>query len=61
MFKEIRKLRKYNIRLTTILNELEFLEDGENMDYDEAIQCLGKAVQIVEQRRETLQRRGRRL
>ena len=59
MFKPIRELRRLNVRMTTALNELEFLEDGEGMDYEDTIKIYRWIVQECEDRREKLQRRGR--
>ena len=56
---EIKKLKKYNNRLTTVLNELETLEDGIDCDYSYVIICLQQATQQLERRREQLQKRGR--
>ena len=59
MFKPIRELRRLNVRMTTALNELEFLEDGKDMDYEDTIKIYRWIVQECEDRRERLQRRGR--
>ena len=56
-----KKLRNYNNRLTTIINELEVLEDFEDADYSDVVSDIGYSVVMLENRRETLQRRGRRL
>ena len=45
--------------MTTILNELEVLEDYENADYSEVEIDYRWLLQQLEHRRETLQRRGR--
>ena len=55
------KLRNYNSRLTTIINELEVLEDFEGADYSDVVSDIGYSVVMLENRRESLQRRGRRL
>mgnify|MGYP007012492133 CR=1 FL=1 len=55
----IKKMKHYNIRLTTVLNELDTLEDYENTDYSELVTDLGYITAMLEQRRESLQRRGR--
>ena len=55
-----KKLRNYNSRLTTIINELEILEDFEGADYSDVVSDIGYSVVMLEQRRESLQRRGRR-
>ena len=56
-----RKLKNYNTRLKTVVNELEVLEDFENADYSEIVTDIGYCTVLLEQRREQLQRRGRRL
>ena len=55
----IKKLKHYNMRLTTVLNELEALEDYDGADYSEVITDIAWNVRQLENRRETLQRRGR--
>jgi len=55
----IKKLKHYNMRLTTVLNELEKLEDYEGASYDEFVTDFGFLTIQLEQRRERLQRRGR--
>lgn len=59
--KAITKLKKTHARMTTVLNELEILEDGEGVDYSEVDIDYRWIVQMLEHRRETLQKRGRRL
>ena len=59
--KAIGELKKYHSRMTTVLNELEVLEDGENVDYTPVVMGYRNAVNILEDRRESLQRRGRTL
>ena len=61
MIKAIAELKKYNTRLTTVLNELETLEDGEGADYTDVITDIRWNVLMLENRRESLQRRGRTL
>ena len=55
----IKKLKHYNARLTTVLNELSVLEDFEGADYSEFVTDFGFLTVQLEQRRERLQRRGR--
>ena len=55
------KLRNYNSRLTTIIGELEVLEDFVGADYSDVVADIGFSVVMLENRRESLQRRGRRL
>ena len=57
----IEKLKNYNTRLTTVLNELAILEDYENADYTDIVTDIGYCTALLEQRRERLQRRGRTL
>lgn len=59
MIKAIEELQRYRSRLTTVLNELETLEDGVDADYQDVITDLRWVVHILENRRESLQRRGR--
>ena len=61
MIKAIEELQRYHSRMTTVLNELEILEDGENVDYTPVVMGYRNAVNILEKRRETLQKRGRTL
>ena len=58
--KPIKQLKNYNMRLTTVLNELANLEDYEDADYSDIVTDIGYCVVLLEQRRERLQRRGRR-
>ena len=58
---EIKQLKHYNMRLTTVLNELSELEDGEGFDYEEIIVDLGFITRGLELRRERLLKRGKRL
>lgn len=59
--KAILELKKYNARLTTVINELEELEDGVAVNYTDVIRDIRSNVMLLEQRREVLQRRGRTL
>jgi len=56
-----KRLRHYHARLGTVLNELEILEDFYDADYSEIVTDIGYCTVLLEQRREQLQRRGRRL
>ena len=56
-----KKLRNYHTRLGIIIKELETLEDFENADYSEIVTDIGYCTVLLEQRREQLQHRGRRL
>ena len=59
MIKAITGLEKYHNRMTTVLNELKVLEDGVDADYQDVIIDYRWLVMVLENRRETLQRRGR--
>ena len=59
MIKAIAEMKKTHSRMTTILNELEVLEDGVGADYSQVTIDYRWLVQELEHRRETLQRRGR--
>ena len=61
MIKAISELQKYHSRMTTVLNELEVLEDGVDADYSDVVTDYHWIVVMLEQRRERLQRRGRTL
>ena len=57
--KAILELKKYNARLTTVINELEELEDGVDADYTDVITDIRWNTIMLENRRDSLQRRGR--
>lgn len=59
MITAIAELNKYKARLNTVLSELETLEDGKDADYQDVITDLRWVVLMLENRRESLQRRGR--
>ena len=59
MNEDIKQLKHWNTRLTTVLNELSQLEDGVDVSYEEIITDIGYCTVLLEQRRERLQRRGR--
>lgn len=61
MIKAIDELRKTHARMTTVLNELAVLEDGEGADYSQVTIDYRWLCQELEHRRETLQKRGRTL
>ena len=56
---DFRKLKNYVIRLNTVVNELDVLEDFVDVDYSESATDLGYLTVMLEQRRERLQRKGR--
>ena len=55
----VKELKMYHSRLTTVLNELEHLEDYEDFDYAEIVTDIGFCTRGLEMRRERLQRKGR--
>lgn len=61
MIKAISELKKAHSRMTTVLNELEVLEDGIDADYSQVVIDYKWLLNECEHRRETLQRRGRTL
>ena len=61
MIKAIEELKKSHARMTTVLNELEILEDGKDADYSEVVINYRLIVRKLENRREQLQKRGRHL
>jgi len=61
MTEPIKQLKHYNMRLTTVLNELAVLEDYKDADYSDVVTDIAWNLRMLENRRETLQRRGRHL
>ena len=59
--KAISELKKTHSLMTTLLNELEVLEDGEGADYSQLVIDYRWLVNELEHRRETLMKRGRTL
>lgn len=59
MSEDFKQLQRYVVRLNTVLNELSVLEDFENADYSDVTTDIGFCTNILEQRREQLQRKGR--
>ena len=59
MSEDFKDLKKYVVRLNTVLNELDVLEDFRDADYSDAATDVGFVTVMLEQRRERLQRRGR--
>ena len=59
----ITEIKKYHTRLTTVLNELEILEDWQdpeiNNDWEALLVEWRDNTRILENRRETLQKKGR--
>ena len=58
---DISDLKKLNSRLSTVLNELEVLEDMVDVDYSEVRTDLAWLCNMLEHRRTTLQKRGGKL
>jgi hypothetical protein len=56
---DFRKLKNYVVRLNTVVNELDVLEDFVDVDYSDIKTDIGYCTVLLEQRRERLQRRGR--
>ena len=59
--KDFGKLKAYLIRLNTVVNELDKLEDFKDADYSDVATDIGFCTVMLEQRRERLQKRGRHL
>ena len=58
---DFKKLKRYVVRLNTVVGELSVLEDFQDADYSDCATDIGYVTVMLEQRRERLQRRGRRL
>lgn len=58
---DFRKLKNYVVRLNTVVNELDVLEDFVDVDYSESASDLGFLTVMLEQRRDRLMKRGRTL
>ena len=58
---DFKQLKRYVMRLNTVVNELESLEDFVDTDYSETASDVGFVTVMLEQRRDRLQRRGRTL
>ena len=56
---DFKELKRYVMRLNTVVDELEKLEDFVEVDYSEVKTDIGYCTSLLEQRRERLQRRGR--
>ena len=61
MNSDFKQLKRYVMRLNTVVGELESLEDFEGVDYSEIKTDIGFCTVLLEQRRERLQRKGRTL
>ena len=58
---EFKQLKRFVMRLNIVLNELDVLEDFVDVDYSDIKTDIGYCTVLLEQRRERLQRRGRKL
>jgi len=58
MNEDFKQLKHYLVRLNTVVNELDVLEDFEDVDYSDIKTDIGYCTALLEQRRERLQRRG---
>jgi hypothetical protein len=56
---DFKQLKRYVMRLNTVVSELDSLEDFVDADYSEISTDIGFCTVLLEQRRERLQRRGR--
>jgi hypothetical protein len=54
-------LKRYVVRLNTVLNELSVLEDFVDVDYSDIKTDIGYCTVLLEQRRDRLMKRGRTL
>ena len=57
--RDFKKLKGFLVRLNTVVDELDKLEDFVDADYSDAATDVGFVTVMLEQRRERLQRRGR--
>ena len=56
---DFKALKRYVMRLNTVVSELDSLEDFVDADYSEISTDIGFCTVLLEQRRERLQRKGR--
>jgi hypothetical protein len=61
MNSDFKQLKRYVMRLNTVVNELDSLEDFVDTDYSETASDVGFVTVMLEQRRDRLQKRGRTL
>ena len=59
MNSDFKQLKRYVMRLNTVVGELESLEDFVDVSYEDIKTDIGYCTVLLEQRRERLQRRGR--
>ena len=58
---DFKKLKAYLIRLNTVVDELDKLEDFVDADYSDISTDVGYCTVLLEQRRDRLMKRGRTL
>ena len=59
--RDFKKLKSYLIRLNTVVDELDRLEDFKDADYSDISTDVGYCTVLLEQRRDRLMKRGRTL
>ena len=59
--RDFKSLKGYLIRLNTVVDELDRLEDFKDADYSDASTDIGFVTVMLEQRRDRLMKRGRTL
>jgi hypothetical protein len=59
MNSDFKQLKRYVMRLNTVVGELESLEDFVDVSYEDIKTDIGYCTVLLEQRRERLQRKGR--
>ena len=57
--RDFKKLKGFLVRLNTVVDELDRLEDFKDADYSDISTDVGYCTVLLEQRRERLQRRDR--
>ena len=56
---DFKQLKNYVVRLNTVINDLDALEDFKDADYSEIKTDIGFCTVLLEQRMERLKKRGR--
>ena len=56
---DFKQLKRYVMRLNTVVSELDSLEDFVDVSYEDIKTDIGYCTVLLEQRRERLQRKGR--
>ena len=59
--RDFKKLKGFLVRLNTVVDELDRLEDFKDADYSEIATDIGYCTVMLEQRRDRLMKRGRTL